>query len=111
MVRAALDVLVPALPQRLPIEEFSRAVKWTNKMLIDETHSLQTVVHILQIIVRHPDVFYSFRQQLVLQMITNMSRIGNVKKVARERVCMSAFALKGSIACMSVNRALVSKHN
>jgi hypothetical protein len=76
VVRTAVDILVPCLPIRMPQDEFVRTIKWTKKLLMEETHSPQNLMHILQVIVRHPDVYYSYRHQLIPQMITSMSRIG-----------------------------------
>jgi hypothetical protein len=76
VIRSAVDILVPCLPVRMPQDEFVRTIKWTKKLLMEETHNVQNLLHILQVIVRHPDVFYSHRHQVIPQMITCMSRIG-----------------------------------
>jgi transformation/transcription domain-associated protein len=76
VIGTALDILVPVLSVRLPPEDFSKAIKWTKKVLIEEAHVLLNIIHIMQLIVRHPDVFYSYRSQLLPQMIFSISRIG-----------------------------------
>ncbi|KAF4320465.1 hypothetical protein BBI17_002543 [Phytophthora kernoviae] len=65
LVRKAFDILLPALPSRLPSNEFIKAIKWTKKIAYEEGHVLGQLVHIWFLIVRHPALFYPFRGQFV----------------------------------------------
>ena len=74
----ALDILVPALPRRMQLGEhkFPVWVRYTKKILVEEGHSLSHLVHIWQLIVRHPRMFYSSRSQFIPQMVNSLNRLG-----------------------------------
>lgn len=78
LVKQALDILMPALPKRLPPGD-SRLpiwIRYTKKILVEEGHSIHNLIHIFQLIVRHSDLFYSCRAQFVPQMINSLTRLG-----------------------------------
>ncbi len=79
LVKQALDILTPALQKRLPAGndvKFPTWVKWTKKIILEEGHSLPQLIHILQLIVRHPQLFYPSRGQFVPHMVNSLARIG-----------------------------------
>ena len=75
LVKQALDILMPALPRRLPLGDSQMPVwiRYTKKILVEEGHSIPNLIHIFQLIVRHSDLFYSCRAQFVLQMVNSLS--------------------------------------
>ncbi|XP_020600148.1 LOW QUALITY PROTEIN: transformation/transcription domain-associated protein-like [Phalaenopsis equestris] len=78
LVKQALDILMPALPRRLPPGD-NRVpiwIRYTKKILVEEGHSIPNMIHIFQLIVRHSDLFYSCRAQFVPQMVNSLSRLG-----------------------------------
>ncbi|KAL2497631.1 Phosphatidylinositol 3- and 4-kinase family protein with FAT domain [Abeliophyllum distichum] len=78
LVRQALDILMPALPRRLPLGDSRMPIwiRYTKKILVEEGHSVPNLIHIFQLIVRHSDLFYSCRAQFVPQMVNSLSRLG-----------------------------------
>jgi transformation/transcription domain-associated protein len=74
----ALDILVPALPRRMQPGDhrFPVWIRYTKKTLVEEGHSLSHLVHIWQLIVRHPSLFYSSRSQFIPQMVNGLNRLG-----------------------------------
>ncbi|CAI0392859.1 unnamed protein product [Linum tenue] len=78
LVKQALDILMPALPRRLPLGDSRMPIwiRYTKKILVEEGHSLPNLIHIFQLIVRHSDLFYSCRAQFVPQMVNSLSRLG-----------------------------------
>ncbi|KAJ4791719.1 Transformation/transcription domain-associated protein [Rhynchospora pubera] len=78
LVRQALDILMPALPKRLPPGDTRVPIwiRYTKKILVEEGHSIPNMIHIFQLIVRHSDLFYSCRAQFVPQMVNSLSRLG-----------------------------------
>lgn len=78
LVRQALDILMPALPRRLPLGDSRMPIwiRYTKKILVEEGHSIPNLIHIFQLIVRHSDLFYSCRAQFVPQMVNSLSRLG-----------------------------------
>lgn len=69
-------MLVPALPNRLPLPDFIKAIKWTKKIMYEEGHALPQLIHMWQLIIRHPLLFYSYRTQFVPQMVNSLNRLG-----------------------------------
>ncbi|OIV92684.1 hypothetical protein TanjilG_18035 [Lupinus angustifolius] len=78
LVKQALDILMPALPRRLPLGDCRMPIwiRYTKKILVEEGHSIPNLIHIFQLIVRHSDLFYSCRAQFVPQMVNSLSRLG-----------------------------------
>ncbi|XP_031399627.1 transformation/transcription domain-associated protein isoform X2 [Punica granatum] len=77
LVKQALDILMPALPRRLPQDpRMPIWIRYTKKILVEEGHSIPNLIHIFQLIVRHSDLFYSCRAQFVPQMVNSLSRLG-----------------------------------
>ncbi|KAM0940239.1 putative non-specific serine/threonine protein kinase [Dioscorea sansibarensis] len=78
LVKQALDILMPALPRRLPPGDTRIPIwiRYTKKILVEEGHSIPNMIHIFQLIVRHSDLFYSCRAQFVPQMVNSLSRLG-----------------------------------
>jgi transformation/transcription domain-associated protein len=76
LVEAALNILVPSLPLRLVGDEFIKAVKWTKKVIYEEGHSLQQLIHIWKVIVNHPQLFYDQRSHFIPQMVNSLNRLG-----------------------------------
>eukprot|EP00963_Diacronema_lutheri_P006687 scaffold587_cov339-Pavlova_lutheri.AAC.11 len=78
LVKEALDVLVPALPKRLPATDHKHPIwiRYAKKILVEEGHSLPHLVHIWQLVVRHASLFYTCRAQFVPQMVNSLSRLG-----------------------------------
>eukprot|EP00898_Chlorokybus_atmophyticus_P003741 jgi/Chlat1/4368/Chrsp29S04524 len=79
LVKQALDTLMPALPNRLQLQQDQKIPLWiryTKKTLVEEGHSLPHLIHLWQLLVRHSHLFYSSRAQFVNQMITSLSRLG-----------------------------------
>eukprot|EP01098_Paradermamoeba_levis_P001622 TRINITY_DN11891_c0_g1_i1.p1 TRINITY_DN11891_c0_g1~~TRINITY_DN11891_c0_g1_i1.p1 ORF type:complete len:540 (+),score=125.67 TRINITY_DN11891_c0_g1_i1:140-1621(+) len=80
LVKQALDILTPALKRRLPAGDpkYPMWIKCTKKVIVEEGHSLPQLLHILQLIVRHPQLFYPCRGQFIPQMVSSLARIGLV---------------------------------
>ncbi|GLU19769.1 hypothetical protein SLE2022_359970 [Rubroshorea leprosula] len=78
LVKQALDILMPALPKRLPLGDSRMPIwiRYTKKILVEEGHSIPNLIHIFHLIVRHSDLFYSCRAQFVPQMVNSLSRLG-----------------------------------
>lgn len=78
LVKQALDILMPALPRRLPPGDSRMPIwiRYTKKILVEEGHSIPNMIHIFQLIVRHADLFYSCRAHFVPQMVNSLSRLG-----------------------------------
>ena len=54
------------------------------KIIDEEGHSLPQLIHIWQLVVRHPALFYTSSAQFVPQMVNSLDRIG-LSPVVRSR--------------------------
>ncbi|XP_052746122.1 transcription-associated protein 1 isoform X5 [Bicyclus anynana] len=75
VVRAALEILTPAMPQRME-DGNTMLTHWTKKIIVEDGHSVQQLFHILQLVVRHYKVYYPVRHALVGHMVAAMQRLG-----------------------------------
>ncbi len=79
LVRKAVDVLMPVLVKTAPTisDENHVAVwaKWISKILRDELHHANLVIHVIGIIVRHADVLYGARHALIGNMVGSLMRV------------------------------------
>ncbi|GMI33605.1 hypothetical protein TeGR_g13570, partial [Tetraparma gracilis] len=76
LVRTALDILIPALPKRLPVADFVKAIKWTKKIMYEEGHAMPQLIHMWQIIINNPSIFYGYRAQFVPHMVNSLNKLG-----------------------------------
>ncbi|KAH9249486.1 hypothetical protein BASA81_012848 [Batrachochytrium salamandrivorans] len=77
LVCRALDLLSPVLYRRLDVDKFTKSIRWTKKLLFDEGHSIPQLVHVLQMIVHHPSIFFQYRAQFVPQMVNALNKIAS----------------------------------
>lgn len=73
LTRVALNILTPVLNKRVPSEMW---IRQTRVVLHEEGHTLSALLHIYQVVVGHPDVFYDCRNFLVPYMTTSLPKIG-----------------------------------
>ena len=76
MVRTALNLLVSSLPKRLPSSELQVAIKYTMKIMSEDSISIQQLVHLLECITCHPDVFSSNSSALIPHIMNALSALG-----------------------------------
>ena len=78
LVRKALDILVPALPTRVPCNDAQTPlwVKWTRRTLLDEAYNVAQLGSILQLIARYPDLFHESRELFVPHIVSALSKLG-----------------------------------
>ncbi|WFD31947.1 transcription-associated protein 1 [Malassezia sp. CBS 17886] len=86
LVRRALDILVPALPTRVPARPGQPPpwVKWTRRALLDEGHNAAQLCAILQLIVRSPDLFAAQRELFVPHIVTSLGKLGLTSSAGAE---------------------------
>ena len=76
LIRASLDVLVPQLPKRLSPDEVQNVMKYTIKIFQEEGNTQPQVVHILECISRHPEVYRSNASVFTHQMLNALPMLG-----------------------------------
>ncbi|KYR00111.1 protein kinase [Tieghemostelium lacteum] len=93
LVKQALDILLGCIKTRLKIDidnpRNSTWVKWTKKTIVEEGHSMHQLVHILQVIVRHPQLFYPNRSLFIPQLVGSLPKIAFVNNLPIEHKKLS----------------------
>lgn len=49
--------------------------KWTRKTLLDESASIPQMINVYQLLVRHPDLFYPFRELYVPHIVGSLTKL------------------------------------
>jgi transformation/transcription domain-associated protein len=83
-VKKAMDILLPVLPERLPLvidpkstqTQYPVYIKITKKLITEEGLSVSKLVHVLQTIARHSKLFYEYRELFVHHIVSSLSKIG-----------------------------------
>ena len=75
LVRVALDLLVPALHERLSDEDMKKAIDSTSRIMFEDG-SVPQLAHIWQTIVTNPEVYFPYRQNFVRYMVNSLNRLG-----------------------------------
>ncbi|KAK9468307.1 hypothetical protein V1512DRAFT_100627 [Lipomyces arxii] len=77
LVKQALDLLAPVLPERLVSDsKIPIWSKFARRVLTEDGHSVSQVINVYQFIVRHPDLFYESREQFFGLVIAAMPKLG-----------------------------------
>ncbi|KAK4700569.1 transformation/transcription domain-associated protein, partial [Phenoliferia sp. Uapishka_3] len=87
MVREALDVLTAAFLSRpATVQESSplQWAKWTRKILLDESASLAQMINVYQLLVRHADLFYPFRELFVPLIVASLAKLNSGASVTAD---------------------------
>lgn len=77
--KVALDVLTPMLPSRLNAGEgrMPHWIKFTRKIVGDESQNPAHLIQIWQFMVRHPKLFYPYRHMFINNMGSSISKLGS----------------------------------
>jgi len=76
MVRAALDTLVPSLPNRLTEDELGNAIKYTLKLMYEQVNSVPQLAHLWDIITRNPNVYIGHKSKFLPHMVNSLTKLG-----------------------------------
>ena len=74
VVRQALEILTSSLPTRME-DSYLTLAQWTKKILIEESHTIQQLAHMLYIIVKYHKVYYLIRHTLINHLITSFQKV------------------------------------
>lgn len=76
LVRLALAILIPVLPQRLPPDDIEKMIDSTIKVMYEEGNSAPQLAHVLNTVVTHINVFHDHRHRFVRHMVNSLNRLG-----------------------------------
>lgn len=87
LVKQGLDILAPVLPKRInnPAEiKYPMWARLTRKVLVEDGHSVSQLVNVYQLLVRHPDLFYDYREHFLPQIVNTLSKLGLLQSATPE---------------------------
>ncbi|ORX57551.1 hypothetical protein DM01DRAFT_1302758 [Hesseltinella vesiculosa] len=87
LVKQGLDILAPVLPKRVPLQGTERVPTWvrlTRKVVVEDTHSISQMVNVYQLLVRHPDLFYEYREHFLPQIVNTLPKLGLLQNTTPE---------------------------
>ncbi|KAI7863236.1 hypothetical protein BDF14DRAFT_1989138 [Spinellus fusiger] len=87
LVKQGLDILAPVLPKRIPLLQTERIPTWvrlTRKVVVEDTHSISQLVNVYQLLVRHPDLFYDYREHFLPQIVNALPKLGLLQNATPE---------------------------
>lgn len=74
VVKQALDIITPAVPQKME-DGTTMLIHWTKKLLLEEGYSMGQLIHLVQLIVRQWKVYYTVRHGLIPHLIHAVNRL------------------------------------
>ncbi|RUP49800.1 hypothetical protein BC936DRAFT_141434 [Jimgerdemannia flammicorona] len=90
LVKQGLDILAPVLPKRIANvsnmaePKYPMWVRLTRKVLVEDGHSVSQLVNVYQLLVRHPDLFFDYREHFLPQIVTTLSKLGLLQSATPE---------------------------
>ncbi|KAL9186273.1 hypothetical protein ACHAXT_005511 [Thalassiosira profunda] len=78
-VRAALDVLLPVLPERLNDDEMRVLLDYTAKVMREEANSVPQLTVIWESVTRHPKLFSAHKAVILPYALQSLSLLGSQK--------------------------------
>lgn len=85
LVRQALSILAPVMPERLVDAESPRSwLMWPRRVLSEDGFNVTQVLNVYQFINQHPDLFFIAREHFVSNIITAMGKLTILANTALE---------------------------
>ncbi|CAO3681372.1 unnamed protein product [Umbelopsis ramanniana] len=93
LVKQGLDILAPVLPQRITAtaaDHFPTWVRLTRRVVVEDGHSVSQLVNVYQLLVRHPELFYDYREHFLPQIVNTLSKLGLLQSATPENKALTA---------------------
>ncbi|CAJ0885247.1 10109_t:CDS:10 [Entrophospora sp. SA101] len=95
LVKQALDMLAPKFisPQSQSFDESKKDSKkkpppnwivYTKRILLEDGYGLTQLINVYQLLVRHPDLFYEYREHFMPQIANTLTRLGLLQNATSE---------------------------
>ncbi|KAG1474893.1 hypothetical protein G6F56_000065 [Rhizopus delemar] len=87
LVKQGLDIIAPVLPQRIPTQANERVPTWirlTRKVVVEDTHSISQMVNVYQLLIRHSDLFFEYREHFLPQIVNTLPKLGLLQNATPE---------------------------
>lgn len=76
LVRKALDILAPVMPDRMKDQSSPLSwLKWPRRVISEDGFNVTQVLNVYQFIVHHPDLFFVAREHFISNIITAMGKL------------------------------------
>ncbi|CUM64287.1 uncharacterized protein PRCAT00001885001 [Priceomyces carsonii] len=75
LVRQALDILAPIMPERMAEDPPISWLKWPRRVISEDGFNVTQVLNVYQFIVQHPDLFFIAREHFISNIITAMGKL------------------------------------
>ncbi|KAI9486745.1 MAG: hypothetical protein EXX96DRAFT_53394 [Benjaminiella poitrasii] len=87
LVKQGLDIITPVLPKRVALvgnEKIPTWIRLTRKVVVEDTHSISQMVNVYQLLVRHPDMFYDYREHFLPQIVNALPKLSLIQNATPE---------------------------
>ncbi|RCI06399.1 hypothetical protein CU098_004433, partial [Rhizopus stolonifer] len=87
LVKQGLDIIAPVLPVRIAPQENERIPTWvrlTRKVVVEDTHSISQMVNVYQLLIRHSDLFFEYREHFLPQIVNTLPKLGLLQNATPE---------------------------
>lgn len=81
LVRQGLDLLAPVVKSRVASPLWA---KWPRRVLVEDGSNVNQVINVYQFIVRHPELFFEFRDHFVANIISAMPKLSLIANAPSE---------------------------
>ncbi|KAI8643328.1 hypothetical protein BD408DRAFT_342632 [Parasitella parasitica] len=87
LVKQGLDIMAPVLPARIasqPDERIPTWVRLTRRVVVEDTHSISQMVNVYQLLIRHADLFFEYREHFLPQIVNTLPKLGLLQNATPE---------------------------
>ncbi|KAI7899883.1 uncharacterized protein BX663DRAFT_576399 [Cokeromyces recurvatus] len=87
LVKQGLDILAPVLPLRITSQTNERVPTWvrlTRKVVVEDTHSISQMVNVCQMLIRHSELFFEYREHFLPQIVNTLPKLGLLQNATPE---------------------------
>ncbi|KAI7885947.1 uncharacterized protein EV154DRAFT_427566 [Mucor mucedo] len=87
LVKQGLDIIAPVLPLRIASQGNDRVPTWvrlTRKVVVEDTHSISQMVNVYQLLIRHADLFFEYREHFLPQIVNTLPKLGLLQNATPE---------------------------
>ena len=87
LVKQGLDIIAPVLPLRIVSQGNERVPTWvrlTRKVVVEDTHSISQMVNVYQLLIRHSDLFFEYREHFLPQIVNTLPKLGLLQNATPE---------------------------
>ncbi|KAJ3074848.1 hypothetical protein HDU98_010028 [Podochytrium sp. JEL0797] len=95
LVKQALDVMLPVASKRVVApggsgeSKLPTFIRWTKKIISEDGHNLSQLLTLYQLLIRHAELFYPFRDHFIGNIVSSFARLGLLTNATAETKTIS----------------------